>query len=50
MLLITLCIEWGVPGWWLVGGLFALTGPAVPPTVRWAERDRPHLQAVPGEP
>ncbi|MEU4827190.1 MFS transporter [Actinomadura citrea] len=48
-LLITLCIEWGVPGWWLVGGLFALTGLAVPPVVRWAERDRPHLRARTGD-
>jgi MFS family permease len=44
-LLIALCIEWGVPGWWVVGGIFALTGLAVPPVVRWAERDRPHLNA-----
>ncbi|HEV3361043.1 MAG TPA: MFS transporter [Pseudonocardiaceae bacterium] len=42
-LLIALCIEWGVPGWWVVGAMFALTGLAVPPIVRWAERDRPHL-------
>jgi hypothetical protein len=48
-LLITLCIEWGVPGWWLVGGLFAVTGLAVPPVVRWAERDRPHLRARTGD-
>ena len=44
-LLIALCIEWGVPGWWIVGGLFAVTGLAVPPVVRWAERDRPHVRA-----
>lgn len=44
-LLISLCIDWGVPGWWIVGAVFALTGLAVPPVVRWAERDRPHLQA-----
>ena len=45
IVLITLCIEWGVPGWWVVGAMFALTGLAVPPIVRWAERDRAHLQA-----
>jgi MFS family permease len=39
-LLITLCVEWGRPGWWIVGALFALTGLAVPPIVRWAEKDR----------
>ncbi|WP_328605508.1 MFS transporter [Amycolatopsis sp. NBC_00345] len=48
-LLITLCIGWGVPGWWVVGALFALTGLAVPPVIRWAERDRPHLRAGTGE-
>jgi hypothetical protein len=48
-LLIALCIEWGVPGWWIVGALFALTGLAVPPIVRWAEHDRPHLQARMGD-
>jgi MFS family permease len=44
-LLIALCIEWGAPGWWVVGAIFVLTGLAVPPVVRWAERDRPHLRA-----
>jgi MFS family permease len=38
--LIALCIEWGTPGWWVVGALFALTGLAVPPVVRWAEQNR----------
>jgi dipeptide/tripeptide permease len=40
-LLIALCIEWGAPGWWVVGGLFAATGLAVPAATRWAERTRP---------
>jgi MFS family permease len=40
-LLITLCIEWGRPGWWIVGALFALTGLAGPPIVRWASRTAP---------
>ncbi|GAA4303809.1 MFS transporter [Streptomyces venetus] len=40
-LLITLCVDWGAPGWWIVGALFAVTGLAVPAAVRWAERDRP---------
>ncbi len=38
--LIALCITWGTPGWWVVGGIFAATGLAVPAVVRWAERDR----------
>jgi len=49
VVLITLCIEWGVPGWWLVGAMFALTGLAVPPIVRWAEHNCPHLQAEMGD-
>jgi hypothetical protein len=39
-LLIALCLGMGVPGWWIVGGFFALTGLAVPPAVRWADRRR----------
>ncbi|WP_327269648.1 MFS transporter [Streptomyces sp. NBC_01218] len=37
-LLIWLCISWGRPGWYVVGALFTLTGLAVPPAVRWAQR------------
>ncbi|MET8945400.1 MFS transporter [Streptomyces sp. NPDC004542] len=36
--LIALCIDQGRIGWWIVGLGFALTGLAVPPTTRWAER------------
>ncbi|WP_431931021.1 MFS transporter [Nonomuraea jabiensis] len=39
-LLIALCITWGRPGWYVVGGLFALTGLAAPFAVRRAQRDR----------
>jgi hypothetical protein len=46
-LLITLCIDGGVFGWWVVGALFALTGLAVPAAVRWAERDRPRETGLP---
>ncbi|MFE7396374.1 MFS transporter [Streptomyces sp. NPDC057557] len=37
-LLISLCITWGRPGWYVVGALFALTGLAAPLAVRWAQR------------
>ncbi|MFI6444381.1 MFS transporter [Kitasatospora sp. NPDC050543] len=40
-LLISLCITWGRPGWYVVGALFALTGLAAPPAVRWAQRRQP---------
>ncbi|MEV2213893.1 MFS transporter [Streptomyces sp. NPDC050997] len=38
--LIALCIDQGRVGWWIVGLGFALTGLAIPPTARWAERAR----------
>ncbi|MEV7524403.1 MFS transporter [Streptomyces sp. NPDC091371] len=37
-LLISLCITWGRPGWYVVGALFALAGLAAPAAVRWAQR------------
>ncbi|WP_327699813.1 hypothetical protein [Streptomyces sp. NBC_00459] len=47
-LLIALCITWSRPGWYAVGAMFALTGMAAPPGVRWtqhhqhARQTRPH--------
>ncbi|MFB7176695.1 MFS transporter [Streptomyces sp. NPDC056257] len=37
-LLISLCITWGRPGWYVVGALFTLAGLAAPVAVRWAGR------------
>ncbi|MEV0406170.1 MFS transporter [Actinoallomurus sp. NPDC050550] len=45
-LLISLCITWGRPGWYVVGALFAVTGLAAPLAVRWAGR---HEHARHGE-
>ncbi|POX48306.1 MFS transporter [Streptomyces sp. Ru72] len=42
-LLIALCITWGRPGWYVAGAMFALTGLAARPAVRWAQR---HQHAV----
>lgn len=47
-LLIALCIEWGRPGWWVTGALFALTGLVIPLIVRWAERARAAADSEPG--
>ncbi|MEV5576121.1 MFS transporter [Spirillospora sp. NPDC052269] len=44
-LLISLCITWGRPGWYVVGVLFALTGLAAPAAVRWARRCREGVPA-----
>lgn len=41
LLLTTLTITWGWPGWLLLGVLFLLAGLAMTPAVRWAERARP---------
>ncbi|MFF2328550.1 MULTISPECIES: MFS transporter [unclassified Streptomyces] len=37
-LLISLCITWGRPGWYVVGAMFLLAGLAAPLTVSWAQR------------
>lgn len=47
-LIISLCITWGRPGWYVVGGLFALTGLAAPLAVRWAERRQRARRTEPG--
>ncbi|MEU3455099.1 MFS transporter [Micromonospora sp. NPDC006766] len=42
----TLAVGWGVPGWLLLGVLFLLLGALVPPVVAWAGRNRPAEVAV----
>jgi len=41
VLLTTLCIEWGRPGWLVIGAFLAVTGLLVPPAVRAAENRTP---------
>jgi hypothetical protein len=36
-----LCITWGIPGWLLLGAIFAVVAATIPPVVRWAERTYP---------
>lgn len=40
LLLTTLTITWGWPGWLLLGGLFLASGVAMTFAVRWADRTR----------
>ncbi|WP_329491127.1 MFS transporter [Kitasatospora sp. NBC_01246] len=47
LLLTTLLLSWGTPGWLLLGALFAAAGWAMGPAVRWAERRRPGAVAAP---
>jgi MFS family permease len=47
LLLSTVILSWGVPGWLLLGGLFALAGCATGPAVRWAEGQRTQAAVVP---
>jgi MFS family permease len=35
-----LLVDWGVPGWLLLGGVFLVGGLVMRPAVRWAERSR----------
>lgn len=46
-LLISLCITWGRPGWYVVGALFTVTGLAAPLAVRWAQRRQRAQQTRP---
>ncbi|MFE0693233.1 MFS transporter [Streptomyces sp. NPDC059171] len=41
LLLTTLIVTWGPPGWLVLGALFLGAGAAMGPAVRWAERGRP---------
>ena len=41
-LIILLCIEWGRPGWFVMGGLIALASVLMVPASNWALRSREH--------
>ncbi|MFC0003537.1 MFS transporter [Micromonospora siamensis] len=43
-----LCLTWGVPGWLLLGGIFAAAGLVAPALVGWAARRRPEASAPAG--
>ncbi|MFE9552355.1 MFS transporter [Streptomyces sp. NPDC006692] len=46
LVLTALVIDWGVPGWLLLGLLFLGAGLALGPAVRWAERSNSRVLAV----
>ncbi|MET7617565.1 MFS transporter [Streptomyces sp. NPDC005408] len=46
LLLTTLIVGWGVPGWLLLGALFLAAGLAMGPAVRWAEKSRTDVSVV----
>ncbi|MFS1301066.1 MFS transporter [Streptosporangium longisporum] len=41
LLLTTLIVVWGTPGWLVMGGVFLVSGLATGPAVHWARRTRP---------
>jgi MFS family permease len=45
IVLTSLCIGLGQPGWVLLGGIFAVVGLLGVPVARWAERTRPEVPA-----
>jgi predicted MFS family arabinose efflux permease len=50
VVLISLCIGLGQPGWLLLGGIFAVIGLVAGPVARWAERTRPKVLAEEPQP
>ncbi|MFI5725525.1 hypothetical protein [Streptomyces cyaneofuscatus] len=46
LVLTTLIVTWGPPGWLVLGTLFLGAGAAMGPAVRWAERSRPTAPAM----
>ncbi|WP_433631509.1 MFS transporter [Nocardia sp. CA-120079] len=42
-LLSVICIDWGPPGWILLGGIFLSAGVCTGPIARWAQRRATHL-------
>nr|WP_042179560.1 MFS transporter [Kibdelosporangium sp. MJ126-NF4]CEL13889.1 putative membrane transport protein [Kibdelosporangium sp. MJ126-NF4]CTQ88257.1 putative membrane transport protein [Kibdelosporangium sp. MJ126-NF4] len=47
LLLTTLIVTWGIPGWLVLGAVFLTTGLLIGPAVRWAERTRAHTGTAP---
>ncbi|MET9376145.1 MFS transporter [Streptomyces sp. NPDC002992] len=48
LLVTTLLVSWGTPGWLVLGAIFLLAAAATRPAVRWAERTRAQAPATDG--
>ncbi|MFE5481442.1 MFS transporter [Streptomyces sp. NPDC056527] len=46
LLVTTLLVTWGVPGWLVLGGIFLAASAAMRPAVRWAEKARAQAEAT----
>ncbi|MGW0464993.1 MFS transporter [Streptomyces sp. NPDC003027] len=47
LLVTSLLVTWGVPGWLVLGGIFLAASAATGPAVRWAERSGAHPSGEP---
>ncbi len=49
LLVTSLALAWGTPGWIALAVMFVITGLAIPYATRWADRTRPSPEPVPAQ-